>query len=80
MLIAIAGAGPALAESAGGNPWSRVTENDTAIKIETDNRESAIPKNNPKHWMTGIEKGSFLDKTTGFREVGDGLMCGDIAW
>ena len=27
--------------------------------------------------MTGIEKGSFLDKTTGFREVGDGLMVVD---
>jgi len=31
----------------------------------------------PKHWMTGIEKGSFLDKTTGFREIGDGLMVVD---
>jgi hypothetical protein len=27
--------------------------------------------------MTGIEKGSFLDKATGFREVGDGLMVID---
>jgi hypothetical protein len=27
--------------------------------------------------MTGIEKQSFLDKTTGFREVGDGLMVVD---
>ena len=27
--------------------------------------------------MTGIEKGSFLDKATGFREVGDGLMVVD---
>src|SRR4051812_16587830 len=27
--------------------------------------------------MTGIEKGSFLDKTTGFREIGDGLMVID---
>jgi hypothetical protein len=27
--------------------------------------------------MTGIEKGSFLDKSSGFREVGDGLMVVD---
>jgi hypothetical protein len=27
--------------------------------------------------MTGIEKGSFLDKVTGFREFGDGLMVID---
>jgi hypothetical protein len=63
-----------LAGSPDDNPWARVTENDRAIKIETDNLEAVIPKQNPKHWMTGIEKGSFLDKTTGFREIGDGLM------
>jgi len=56
---------------------SRVVEDDCAIKIETDKLEAVIPKQNPKHWMTGIEKGSFLDKTTGFREVGDGLMVVD---
>ena len=49
----------------------------SGIKIETDKLEAVIPKKNPKHWMTGIEKGSFLDKTTGFREVGDGLMVVD---
>jgi len=77
LVIAIAGAVPVLAESAGDTPWARVTEDDRAIKIETDKLEAAIPKKNPKHWMTGIEKGSFLDKTTGFREVGDGLMVVD---
>ena len=77
LVIAIAGAGPVLAEPAGDTPWARVTENDTAIKIETDKLEAVIPKKNPKHWMTGIEKGSFLDKATGFREVGDGLMVVD---
>jgi hypothetical protein len=56
---------------------SRVVEDDRAIKIETDKLEAVIPKDNPKQWMTGIEKGSFLDKTTGFREVGDGLMVVD---
>ena len=54
-----------------------MTEDDRAIKIETDKLEAVIPKKNPKQWMTGIEKGSFLDKTTGFREVGDGLMVVD---
>lgn len=57
--------------------WARVIEDDRAIKIETDLLEAVIPKNNPKQWMTGIEKGSFLDKKTGFREVGDGLMVVD---
>ncbi|MBL9128037.1 MAG: hypothetical protein JNL97_10340 [Verrucomicrobiales bacterium] len=57
--------------------WARVTEDDRGIKIETDLLEAVIPKKDPKHWMTGIEKGSFLDKTTGFREVGDGLMVID---
>ena len=52
--------------------WASVDENDDTIKIETDKLEAVIPKKNPKQWMTGIEKGSFLDKTTGFREVGDG--------
>src|SRR6187431_2961157 len=57
--------------------WLRVTEDDRAIKIETERLEAVIPKKNPKQWMTGIEKGSFLDKATGFREVGDGLMVVD---
>ncbi|MHC1768134.1 MAG: hypothetical protein AB9869_28325 [Verrucomicrobiia bacterium] len=57
--------------------WVQVLEDDRAIKIDTDKLEAVIPKNNPKHWMTGIEKGSFLDKATGFREVGDGLMVVD---
>ncbi|MCR4414764.1 MAG: hypothetical protein NUV77_20295 [Thermoguttaceae bacterium] len=55
----------------------RVIETDRAIKIETDLLEAVIPKKDPKHWMTGIEKGSFLDKKTGFREAGDGLMVVD---
>src|SRR4051794_38316583 len=54
-----------------------VTEDERAIKIETDKLEAVIPKKDPKRWMTGIEKGSFLDKATGFREIGDGLMVVD---
>ncbi len=57
--------------------WVRVTEDERAIKIDTDQIEAVIPKKNPKHWMTGIEKQTFLDKATGFREVGDGLMVVD---
>jgi len=57
--------------------WVKVTEDHRSIKIESDLLEAIIPKNSPRHWMTGIEKESFLDKTTGFREVGDGLMVVD---
>jgi hypothetical protein len=57
--------------------WIMATEDERSIKIETDKLEAVIPKNNPKHWMTGIEKGSFLDKASGFREIGDGLMVID---
>lgn len=74
-LIAMAAAGSVLAEPAA--EWGRVIEDERAIKIETDKLEAVIPKKDPKHWMTGIEKGSFLDKATGFREVGDGLMVVD---
>ncbi len=77
LLIAIASAGWVLAQPPKDTEWARVSEDDRAIKIETDKLEAVIPKKNPKHWMTGIEKGSFLDKTTGFREVGDGLMVVD---
>lgn len=77
VLMTIAGAVPAAAEPPGDTPWARVTEDDSRIKIETDKLEAVIPKKHPKHWMTGIEKGSFLDKATGFREVGDGLMVVD---
>jgi hypothetical protein len=55
----------------------RATEDDRAIKIESGQLEAVIPKNHPKQWMTGIEKASFLDKATGFREAGDGLMVID---
>ena len=77
LLLALVVAGPVLAQPANQTPWAKVTEDDRAIKIATDKLEAVIPKNNPKQWMTGIEKGSFLDKTTGFREVGDGLMVID---
>lgn len=77
LLVAFASAGAALAQAPGNADWATVTESDRAIKVETDKLEAVIPKKDPKHWMTGIEKGSFLDKTTGFREAGDGLMVID---
>jgi hypothetical protein len=69
--------GPLPAEPPAEPPWARVAEDDRAIKVETDRLEAVIPKKDPKRWMTGIEKGSFLDKATGFREAGDGLMVID---
>ncbi|MEX2114293.1 MAG: hypothetical protein WD845_13960 [Pirellulales bacterium] len=66
-----------LAQPTNAEEYARATEDERAITIETDKLSAVIPKNNPKQWMTGIEKGSFLDKATGFREVGDGLMVID---
>lgn len=57
--------------------WASVIEDDRRIRIETAELEAAIPKRDPKQWMTGIEKGSFVDRKTGFREAGDGLMVVD---
>jgi hypothetical protein len=76
-VFAVAASGSVAAEPAKDTEWARVTEDDRAIKIETDKLEAVIPKKEPKHWMTGIEKQSFLDKATGFREIGDGLMVID---
>jgi len=67
----------AAAQAADDADWVKVTEDARAIKIETDKLEAVIPKRDPVRWMTGIEKGTFLDKTTGFREIGDGLMVID---
>jgi hypothetical protein len=76
LCVALGAAGVSRSEPAN-EGWARVIEDDRAIKIETAELEAIIPKKNPKQWMTGIEKGSFLDKKTGFREVGDGLMVVD---
>lgn len=65
------------ADPSAGPAELRVIEDDRAIKVVTDKLEAVIPKKNPKQWMTGIEKGSFLDRATGFREIGDGLMVID---
>ena len=77
VLVSISMDNRLFAQSAVDNSWAHVTEDDHGIKIETEQLEAVIPKKNPKQWMTGIEKGSFLDKATGFREIGDGLMVVD---
>jgi hypothetical protein len=66
-----------MAREAAAEEYARATEDDRAITVDTDKLQAVIPKHSPKQWMTGIEKGSFLDKATGFREVGDGLMVID---
>lgn len=77
LMLVVAALGVEFVRPTLADEWVRVTEDERAIKIETDLLEAVIPKKDPKHWMTGIEKGSFVDKTTGFREVGDGLMVVD---
>jgi hypothetical protein len=77
LLVAVVAAGLTSPVRAQSDDWARVIEDERSIKIETDKLEAVIPKKDPKRWMTGIEKGSFLDKTTGFREIGDGLMVID---
>lgn len=67
----------ACADPAGDDAWATVTEDERAIKIDTAELAAVIPKRDPKQWMTGIEKHSFVDKQTGFHEVGDGLMVVD---
>lgn len=57
--------------------WAAVSDDGRAITVDTDLLQAVIPKNNPVRWMTGIEKQGFLDKTTGYREIGDGLMVID---
>jgi hypothetical protein len=37
-------------------PYARVTETDDKVNVETDKLKAAIPKKNPKQWMTGIER------------------------
>ena len=77
LFAVLAGARLLVAAPPGETSWARIAESGTAITIESDMIEAVIPKRNPKCWMTGIEKGSFLDKTTGFREAGDGLCVVD---
>lgn len=55
----------------------QVTEDDTGIKISTPQVEAVIRKKSSPglatYAVTGVAASSFLDKKTGFREVGFGL-------
>src|SRR6516225_8348334 len=75
LVIAMGSVGPFSAELAGDKPWARVTEDDRAIKIETDKLEAVIPKKNPKHWMTGSDE-AWRDKV--FAKDGHGV--GRYTW
>ena len=48
----------------------RVTEDEEAISIVTPQLEAAVQKSG---YVTGIKGGSFVDRKTGFRDVGFGL-------
>jgi hypothetical protein len=47
-----------------------VREDDQRIRIQTSALEAAVRK---KGYVTGVEAGSFVDRKTGFRDVGFGL-------
>lgn len=76
-MAALAAAPAAFSAENSDDSWVKITEDERTIKISTDQIEAVIPKKDPKHWMTGIEKESFLDKKTGCRSIGDGLMVVD---
>ncbi len=48
----------------------RVTESDTGVKIETPQLDAVI---NKKGYVSGVQRQTFLDKKTGFRDPGFGL-------
>lgn len=58
-----------------GSKELRVRESDDAIQIDTDALQARIRK---KGYVSGVEKGSLLDKKTGARELGFGLHIMDF--
>jgi hypothetical protein len=53
----------------------RVQESDDALQIDTDALQARLRK---KGYVSGVEKGSLLDKKTGARELGFGLHIMDF--
>ena len=49
----------------------QLIEDDSQIKLTTDRLEAVIRK---KGYVSGIAAGSFLNKRTGFRDAGHGLV------
>jgi hypothetical protein len=56
------------------NDWARVTEDDSAIHLETDTLTARFRK---KGYVSGVAAQSFLDRRTGFRDPGHGLDIAD---
>src|ERR1043165_909477 len=50
-----------------------ISEDDNRIKISTPLLEAVVQK---KNYVTGVYGGTFLDKTTGFRDAGYGFELG----
>lgn len=53
----------------------QTTENETEIQIVTDQLEAKVLK---KGYVSGVAAGSFVDKRTGFRDIGFGLDIVDF--
>jgi hypothetical protein len=72
LLLSLSLWGPAAAEE---KPVLQVQETDEYIQIDTDVLQARIRK---KGYVSGIARGSFLDKKTGAREAGFGLHIMDF--
>ena len=53
----------------------QLIEDENQIKLDTDRLEAVIRK---KGYVSGVAGGTFLDKKTGFRDVGHGLSIADF--
>lgn len=51
-----------------------ITDTDNALRIQTPQLEAAI---NKKGYVTGIQRQTFVDRRTGFRDIGFGLDIAD---
>jgi hypothetical protein len=60
----------AFSSSTWGEEMFKISEDDDQIRIVTPELEAAIQK---KGYVSGIARGSFVDKKTGFRDAGFGL-------
>ena len=60
---------PVYSNTEAGPPF-KITEDNRRIKIESSSLEAAISK---QKYVSGVEAQSFLDKKTGFRDLGYGL-------
>jgi hypothetical protein len=74
-LIALGAPGEAVAADEDRQTGMRVQQSDDGVSIETDALKAFIRK---KGYVSGIAAGSFLDKSTGAREIGFGLHIMDF--